>query len=249
MKKPAFHLFYETMGEKSNPPLLLLHGMLSSNFQWENNKHFLAQHFYLIMAELWCHGRSPSPDDPSYFSATGYTEQIEYIRQKEGIANWSIVGQSFGAGVAMCYVLEHPEYCRKFVLTNSRLALGTLLNDPDKMVLPERLQDWPIHPIHAKRLDPDLKEKLIEVADMVDYEGLKIGLPMNHTLACRDRVDQLQTSTLICNGIYEKSFQEHAAYAISENPRISVVNFETGHNPNRDMADLFNEVVYGFLRK
>ena len=49
-------LAFELVGLGERPPLLLLHGFMSSNLQWEPNRETLGRHFRLIAAELWGHG-------------------------------------------------------------------------------------------------------------------------------------------------------------------------------------------------
>jgi len=165
-------LHYEIIGDSTKPALLMVHGMLSSNFQWEDNKDFLAQHFRLIMVEIWGHGNSPTPSDENAYTASNYCRQLEAIREKLGVEKWAAIGQSFGAGVTMNYALAHPDRITRLVVTNSKLAMGEMAKNMTfpKGPLPP-LRSLPIHPIHSKRLAPALKEKLVAVSDAVDKEA------------------------------------------------------------------------------
>lgn len=243
------NLHYEVIGDTTKPSVLMVHGMLSSNFQWEDNKDFLAQHFQLVMVEIWGHGNSPTPTDENAYAASSYCKQLEAIREKLGIEKWAAIGQSFGAGVTMNYAMAHRERVTKLVVTNSKLAMGEMAKNMTfpKGPLPP-LRSLYIHPIHSKRLAPDLKEKLVAVADAVDKEAVRRAMIQRLTLSCRERLSQIPCPTLLCQGIYEKQFREPANYAKTQIPNVTVIEMEAGHNPNRDAAEHFNRAVLKFLQ-
>ena len=78
-------LAFETVGTSDKPALMLIHGFISSNTQWLTNRDALSEHYQLIMVELWGHGRSPTPTEPTEFSADAYVTQFERIRETLGI--------------------------------------------------------------------------------------------------------------------------------------------------------------------
>ena len=242
------YLNYEIIGDATNPTILMIHGMLSSNYQWANNKDFLAQHFQLVMMEIWGHGNSPTPIEESAYAANNYNQQLEFIREKIGIEKWAVIGQSFGAGIVMNYAIAHPEKVSHLVVTNSKLAMGEMAQNMTfpKGALPP-LRTLHIHPIHAKRLPPAVKDKLIVVADAVNPIAVKRALTQRLTLSCRDKMQQIICPTLLCQGIYEKQFHEPVVYAKTKIPNLTVVEMEAGHNPNRDAPDHFNQAVLDFL--
>lgn len=242
-------LHYEVIGEPTKPSILMVHGMLSSNFQWEDNRDFLAKYFQLVMVEIWGHGNSPTPSDEAAYTAGNYCNQLEAIRKKLGIEKWAAIGQSFGASVAMNYAIMHPKRITRIIVSNSKLAMGEMARNLTitKDALPS-LRSLYIHPIHSKRLPPDLKEKLVAIADAVNMEAVRKGMNQVQTLGCRDRLAKITCPTLLCQGIYEKQFQEPAEYAKTQVPNITVIEMEVGHNPNRDAAKHFNQSVLNFLK-
>ena len=84
------HLNCQTLGEADKPALLLVHGFLSSNLQWEPNKAALLKHFRLFMVELWGHGQSPTPPNDTDYSVSRYVEELEAIRVRYGIKQLEI---------------------------------------------------------------------------------------------------------------------------------------------------------------
>lgn len=96
-------MIVETTGNPAGQPMLMLHGMLSSNAQWDLNKDALGQQLHLIMVELPGHGRSPAYDDPSQYTPDHVLDEIERIRIEAGVDRWWVCGQSLGGAIAIRY--------------------------------------------------------------------------------------------------------------------------------------------------
>ena len=116
----------DVSGKEAQPALLLLHGFLSSNLQWSLNQRALTKHFRLVAAELWGHGKSPTPRDPACYGIDRYLEELENIRRDLSVDRWWVCGQSFGAGIAIRYALAHRQSLRGLIFTNSRSALSNV---------------------------------------------------------------------------------------------------------------------------
>ncbi|MEM7016415.1 MAG: alpha/beta hydrolase, partial [Pseudomonadota bacterium] len=174
-------LAYETFGDSRKPALMLLHGFMSSNGQWLLNREALAEHYYLVMVELWGHGNSPTPDDVEQYSLNAYLQQFENIRETIGVEVWGVIGQSYGAGLIIKYALNYPARCPAIIVTNSRSAFGQLtsaggenrrpsFDDPDFS-----LRKLPYHPIHARRFPDFVKNALVEKADVMSTQAVEHG--------------------------------------------------------------------------
>ena len=59
----------------------MVHGFLSSNAQWIENIDALSEICRPVTAELFGHGRSPSPDGVEYYHPNHYVSEFEKIRQ------------------------------------------------------------------------------------------------------------------------------------------------------------------------
>ena len=125
------HLAYETH-QGNGPALVLLHGFLSSNAQWQQNLAALKDVCTPITVELWGHGNSPSPNDADRYSPQGYLAELERIRQTLHIEQWFLCGYSLGAGITIRYAAEYPERTLGHVFTNSQSGLAP----------PELIANW-----------------------------------------------------------------------------------------------------------
>jgi pimeloyl-ACP methyl ester carboxylesterase len=111
--------------EGSGPALLLLHGIASSSRTWRDVIPRLTDRFTVVAPDLMGHGQSEKPvgDYSLGAFATGIRDLLEVL----DIDRASIVGQSFGGGVAMQLAYQHPERCERLVLVDSG-GLGREVN-------------------------------------------------------------------------------------------------------------------------
>ena len=111
--------------EGSGPALLLLHGIASSSRTWRDVIPRLSDRFTVVAPDLMGHGQSEKPvgDYSLGAFATGIRDLLEVL----DIDRASVVGQSFGGGVAMQLAYQHPERCERLVLVDSG-GLGREVN-------------------------------------------------------------------------------------------------------------------------
>ena len=248
----------EFEGAVDKPALLLVHGILSSNLQWQPNRAALSERFRVITAELWGHGGSPAPRDPSRYEVASYTREFETLRERLGIDSWFVCGQSFGAGIAIRYALARPGAVRGLVLTNSRSALHDVREPSRSSQLPGGLAAWesmdlralPFHPCHARRFPEGLKAQMVEVADRVDPYGLWQAIQTtSREVSCREEAAQIAVPTLLVNGRYEKAFQADRDYAVATIPGLEIADLEGGHSINIEAAAGFDAALIGFAQR
>jgi pimeloyl-ACP methyl ester carboxylesterase len=242
-------------GSATSPALLLLHGFMSSNLQWEPNRAALRQRFRLVAVDLWGHGASPSPRDPSRYSVDAYLAEFEALRRRLGIDGWFVCGQSFGAGIAIRYALAQPQVVRGLIITNSRSALNDVASEARSGGGPERwealdLRTLPYHPCHAKRFPAELQDRMAAAADRIDAYALwQTTQTTARELSCRDVAAKIPVPTLLVNGRFEKAFQRDRDFAAATIPDLEVADLDAGHSVNIEAAAGFDEAVIAFAAR
>jgi pimeloyl-ACP methyl ester carboxylesterase len=103
--------------EGSGPPLLLLHGIAGSSRTWRDVIPRLADRFTVIAPDLMGHGQSEKPIGD--YSLGAFASGIRDLLEVLSIDRITVVGQSFGGGVAMQLAYQHPERCERLVLVDS----------------------------------------------------------------------------------------------------------------------------------
>lgn len=237
----------------NGPPVLLLHGFMSSRAQWLANIPGLQRFCTPVTVELWGHGRSPMPSNPAMLSPVGYIEQFERIRDQLAVSSWYVLGQSFGAGLTLRYTLDCPDAVWGQAFCNSNSALEDYASPPQnrrgqqlQVALREGkpLRELPMHPVNGKRLPADVKAALIEDADNLDPQSLLTSVNATRPqLSVLDRFAETCAPTLLLNGKYERSFQKTVETALSLLPALEVAELDGGHAVNAEVAEAFNRAL------
>jgi proline iminopeptidase len=109
-------LFYRKVGPGKNP-IVLLHGGPGSNMNsvWPDLEP-LAKRFTVLMYDQRGGGRSQVIKDPSKLRYTEHVRDLEALREHFGIRRMTLVGESWGAGLAALYAAEHPDRVGRLLL-------------------------------------------------------------------------------------------------------------------------------------
>jgi pimeloyl-ACP methyl ester carboxylesterase len=98
----------------SGPALLLLHGLGCDHTTWLPVISSLARRYTVIAPDLLGHGRSDKPR--ADYSVGGYANGMRDLLTVLGIDKATVVGHSFGGGVAMQFAYQFPERTERLVL-------------------------------------------------------------------------------------------------------------------------------------
>lgn len=97
--------------------LLLIHGMAGSSQTWRAILPQLAKKYRVIAPDLLGHGQSSKPRTD--YSLGAFAVGLRDLLDELGVESATVVGQSLGGGVAMQFLYQHPDYCRRLVLISS----------------------------------------------------------------------------------------------------------------------------------
>lgn len=101
----------------SGPALLLLHGLGCDSSTWEPVIDALAEHYTVIAPDLLGHGESDKP--AADYSLGGYANGMRDLLTVLGIEKVTVVGHSFGGGVAMQFAYQYPDRTERIALVSS----------------------------------------------------------------------------------------------------------------------------------
>ena len=99
--------YYHTLGNKNNPPLVFIHGILAFTEIYRDLINELAKEFYVIGVDLRGHGRTTIGEQP--FSYRLIAEDIINVTDKIGIEQFYAVGHSAGGFVVLSIGKYFPE--------------------------------------------------------------------------------------------------------------------------------------------
>jgi pimeloyl-ACP methyl ester carboxylesterase len=101
----------------AGPVVVLLHGLGCDHTTWEPVIESLARRYTVIAPDLLGHGRSDKPR--ADYSVGGYANGVRDLLTVLGIDRATVVGHSFGGGVAMQFAYQFPERTERLVLVAS----------------------------------------------------------------------------------------------------------------------------------
>jgi pimeloyl-ACP methyl ester carboxylesterase len=101
----------------SGPAILLLHGLACDHTTWAPVMESLARTHTVIAPDLLGHGESDKPR--ADYSVGGYANGMRDLLTLLGIDTATVVGHSFGGGVAMQFGYQYPERTERLVLVGS----------------------------------------------------------------------------------------------------------------------------------
>jgi pimeloyl-ACP methyl ester carboxylesterase len=254
----APRLHYEVHGERG-PFMLLVHGFLSSRAQWALNVEALSAFSRPVVAELFGHGRSSAPDDPTLYTPSHYVLEFERIRRALGAERWLVVGQSLGAALTLRYALDHPERVAAHVFTNSNSALAEdrwadavrpALEAQARRLQAEgrrALDEHPLNPSRGSRLPAVVRAAFVVDSALLDPLGVaNTGLHTVPESSVRARVRENRVPTLLVAGEREVRFAAHRRFAEETMPLLRVAGLDAGHAVNIEAAAAFNAAVTAF---
>lgn len=111
----GYDVAYRRGGE--GPVLLLLHGIAGSSGTWIPSMRLLQTQFTVLAPDFLGHGKSAKPlgDYSLGNHAAGMRDLLDLL----AIERVTVVGQSFGGGVAMQFAYQFPERCERLVLVDA----------------------------------------------------------------------------------------------------------------------------------
>ena len=119
-------LFYDLTGD-AGPPLVLVHGSWGDHASWASVVPLLADRFGVLAYDRRGHSGSERP--PTQGSAAEEAGDLAALIEGLGLAPAHVVGNSFGAIVALRLAIRHPELVRSLAVHEPPLV-GLPLADP-----------------------------------------------------------------------------------------------------------------------
>ncbi|GAA5139542.1 alpha/beta fold hydrolase [Pseudonocardia adelaidensis] len=110
--------FLEAGADSGGPVVVLLHGLASSSQTWSAVLPHLGRHAHVIALDLLGHGRSDKPRSGDY-SLGAYAAGLRDLLITLELDRATVVGHSFGGGVAMQFAYQFPELAERLVLVAS----------------------------------------------------------------------------------------------------------------------------------
>jgi len=247
--------------EGQGPPVVLIHGIAASLYDWVNMMPELAGHgFQACALDLLGHGESYKPADPREYHVACLFEHFTSWVDRLSLNNLLLVGHSLGGYLSLQFALRFPERVR-----------GLVLIDPFYDI--KQLSPWlrlarrrPYLGAKAMRAAPEWLINLIlgwDPSSSADFSPLarqqiandyKRASP-HFVYITRDipaltaSLHQVQVSTLVIWGEHDHTLKPETFHRLVERlPRARSHPIpDCGHQPHIGKPALVNRLVLDFL--
>lgn len=260
---------YQEFGERTAPPIVLIHGYTASVYVWKTTAPMLAAAgFRVIAIDLLGFGYSEKPKGFDY-TIESQARMISRFMDRLGIGRAIMVGSSYGGAVAATIALDYPGRVEKLVLVDA------VINDDAKNHPVLRLASIPavgevITPFLADsktflkyRMQNTLARANHHLID--DERMANVSRPMNaadahHSVLATarnwhaNRIEQdahlIDHQTLIIWGDQDTVIPIVNGYKLYNSILQSrlIVMKDCGHVPQEEKSELFTDLVVEFCK-
>jgi pimeloyl-ACP methyl ester carboxylesterase len=241
------------------PPLVLVHGALSDGREWRPQLDGLSDAFTVVAWDApGCGGSFDPPED---YGLDDYADCLAAFIEALGLERPSVLGLSFGSGLALELFRRHPAVPRALVLASAYAGwLGSLGREVAEerrqwgLSAAEQPRDKFVREFNETLFTDSVPAQLVEEMSAVIADYRPAGLrAMSNAFAdadLRDVLPRIDVPTLLIYG----DADQRSPVAVGEDlhRRIPgsklVVIRGPGHAVNLEAPERFNQEVRSFLR-
>lgn len=116
--------YYETCGDKENPPILGIHGLGAESGMWNRQKDILSDAgYFVILPDMLAHGKSSKVTS---LTLEDWSNQIVDLMDELQIPRVIICGISMGGVISQYFAVHHADRVRALIISDSFGELRTL---------------------------------------------------------------------------------------------------------------------------
>ncbi|NDJ18371.1 alpha/beta fold hydrolase [Myxacorys almedinensis] len=260
-----FYRDAEPAQQNRQPPVVLLHGLVSQSYSWRHVLPALEEQKFRAIAPDWigC-GNSSMPDRRDFaYTPDSYIDALGDFLKTLGLEHISIVAQGFLGSIGIQYALRHPEQVKRLAIFNAPISQAAKL--------PWKLRQMGI-PLAGDMMtqDPLLVDRILEGGGGYQINENDLGiyrrpwiktsdagrslLRMIQNLQLKEATAEIeaglaqwQQPLLIGWGARDPWLSLDIGKAIGHAEFVELD--EVGHYPQEDWHEKVNEVLVPFLRR
>jgi len=251
-------LFHRDLGGATQPPLVILHGLLGSSRNWQTAGKELTADYHVLALDLRNHGSSPHADEMTY---AAMADDVIAWMDAQGLAQVTLMGHSMGGKTAMVLACRHPARVTRLIVVDiapkdyfwaahraefaamNELDLGSLQSRAEaELRFEARVDDWAMRKFIATNL-----ERRTDGAGwrwVINLPAVTAALPVMEKNPV-GAGEQFDGETLFVIGGKSHYVQPADQAVISTHfPRARIETIaESGHNPHMETREAFVRAV------
>ncbi|MDB9529287.1 alpha/beta hydrolase [Oscillatoria sp. CS-180] len=249
--------YFEAVGNKTDKPVLLLHGIGADHTMWYKQvKTYTDAGYYLLIPDLFGHGQS---SDLASSDLSVWRHQLNWLLESQGVDKCHLIGVSMGGVIAQSFITEHPTKIEKMVISDS---FGELRTFKERLLGQAQLLGFHLYKILGNPLLASSMRtayKATYAQDARDYfEQVSLRADLNQMILARKAINQIDvleklrtvtTPTLVMVGAdFGQTFIEINAKIADALPNSELFVLERAMDPsNLVNPNEFDRQVLHFL--
>ncbi len=149
----GLRLAYRTFGDRSAPPIVLLHGFMDHGLAFAPMIRALGRSFFAVVPDHRGHGDSGWIGDGGYYYFQDYFQDVLHLVDHLGLDRFGLVGHSMGGGIATGVAALIPDRVEAMVMIE---GMGPPYQDPTDVL--GRLHRW-LDALKQPKMDLDQVER------------------------------------------------------------------------------------------
>lgn len=251
-------------GDRSAPPVVLLHGFAQSARTWDSVAPLLARDRCVTALDLIGHGLSDKPAAPSAYEMDSVLEALSAFLNERFVRKVALVGYSMGGRIALSFACKEPAKLSALVLESAGLGPKTVqqhaaMQHRDAETIERLLSSdiasfmdwWQEFPLFEsqKHLPSEVRERVRAERLANDPRALACavrGMGQHSMVDYADRVGHMPMPILYIAGILDRKYLK-IAENLQHEENVSCVLLNTGHNTHLEASETFAKQVSAFL--
>ncbi len=248
-------IFYETYGDSSGEPVVLIHGLGADHLMWQPQiETYPAQGLHLIVPDLRGHGESSRIDRFRLAESAG---DIAVLLDQLGLSSVVVVGVSLGGLVAQQFASDYPDRVNQLVVCDSFCNTKTLSRQFAGWLQWVMLKVWPKALLKTLPMAYKGEEKkaaleyLSGAIAKMDAKQVIVTRAAINKLDLREQLAKITAPTMVAVGTDFGDIAIKMAREVADHiPGSRFEIIEGGCDPsNLTAAERFDDLLLGFIER
>lgn len=256
-------LYYEEHGD-TGEPLVFVHGYTGDITDWRHQVPEFSRTYRVIVIDNRGHGKSEAPEDRAQYSVRQMADDTEALLSELGVAQYHLLGHSMGGAVAQEIALRSGERLLSLTLHNTSIDFAGSVNHPNiaawrdyRFMLAETRGMEAVANVQSPFPPPPhmpmerMEETKKRLAGMSVHAFIGAWEGLSKWEGATERAHKIGVQTLVIYGDMDGPLIISGSRTLTSripNATEHVVP-ETGHQPQWERPELFNEALRSFLER
>lgn len=266
------NIHFATLGNKENPPLIMVHGYPDFWYSWRDVMENLSTDYYTVAVDQRGYNLSGKPKGEENYDMNYLVQDITSVIQHLGFKKATIIGHDWGGAVSWMLAMMKPELVERLIILNLphvRGLMRELATNPNQQKNSQYAREYQKPDAHkllsSEKLaaivlrdnpDNEAREKYIEAFDRSDFEAMlnyyKRNYPKEPYINNPSEVIKVKAPVLMIHGLGDWGLLPGAlnnTWEWVENDLTLVTIPNAGHFVHHDNPDLVIRCIKMWLKR